>query len=139
MKVVIDTNVLFSALISPHGAPDKIYRAWRSGCFFIVTSQMQLEEIRKASRYPKFKDLLEPAKVGAMLNNLHRSIVLDHLIIEFETNDPEDSFLLSMAKASEADYLITGDRRSGLLQRKNLGRSRILTPTDFCKEVCKIS
>lgn len=27
MRVVLDTNILFSALISPHGAPDAIYRA----------------------------------------------------------------------------------------------------------------
>ena len=31
MRVVLDTNILFSALISPHGAPDAIYRAWRTG------------------------------------------------------------------------------------------------------------
>ena len=29
MRVVLDTNILLSALISPHGAPDTIYRAWR--------------------------------------------------------------------------------------------------------------
>ncbi|EMC2369974.1 PIN domain nuclease, partial [Klebsiella pneumoniae] len=25
MRVVLDTNILFSALISPHGTPDRIY------------------------------------------------------------------------------------------------------------------
>jgi len=29
MRVVLDTNVLLSALISTHGASDAIYRAWR--------------------------------------------------------------------------------------------------------------
>lgn len=33
MHVVLDTNVLFSALISSHGCPHAIYRAWRSGRF----------------------------------------------------------------------------------------------------------
>jgi putative PIN family toxin of toxin-antitoxin system len=56
--VVLDTNILFSALISPHGTPDLIYRAWRSARFEIVTSQLQLDEIRRASRYPKFRDIL---------------------------------------------------------------------------------
>ena len=28
MRAVLYTNILFSALISPHGAPDAIYRAW---------------------------------------------------------------------------------------------------------------
>ena len=53
MRVVLDTNILFSALISPHGAPDAIYRAWRTARFELVTSRAQLEEIRRASRYPK--------------------------------------------------------------------------------------
>ncbi|MDX5934827.1 type II toxin-antitoxin system PemK/MazF family toxin [Acidithiobacillus thiooxidans] len=29
MRVVLDTNVLLSALLSPHGWPDAIYRAWQ--------------------------------------------------------------------------------------------------------------
>ena len=37
MRVVLDTNILFSALISPHGAPDAIYRAWRAARFEVVT------------------------------------------------------------------------------------------------------
>ncbi|VVN88578.1 hypothetical protein PS914_03040 [Pseudomonas fluorescens] len=66
MRVVLDTNILFSALISPHGAPDAIYRAWRAARFEVVTSRMQLDEIRRASRYPKRQAILQPAKVGAM-------------------------------------------------------------------------
>ena len=37
MRVVLDTNVLLSALISPHGPPDTIYRAWRAAPFEIET------------------------------------------------------------------------------------------------------
>jgi len=76
MRVVLDTNVLLSALISPHGAPDAIYRAWRAARFEVITSQVQLEEIRRASRYPKFKQVLQPYQVGTMVNNLQRARVL---------------------------------------------------------------
>ena len=55
MRVVLDTNVLLSALISPHGAPDTIYNAWRAAQFELVTSTVQLDEIRRVSRYPKLK------------------------------------------------------------------------------------
>ena len=40
-----------------------------------------------------------------------------------------------MALAAEADYLVTGDRRAGLLQQVSLGRTRIITPVNFCSEV----
>jgi putative PIN family toxin of toxin-antitoxin system len=135
MRVVLDTNILFSALISPHGFPDKIYRAWRSARFEVVTSHGQLEEIRRASRYPKFQEVLQPTKVGAMVKNLQRAVVLDRLTIEYETDDPDDAFLLAMASQGNADYLVTGDHRSGLLQREHIERTRIVTPAVFCAEV----
>ncbi|KPW45970.1 hypothetical protein ALO95_01811 [Pseudomonas syringae pv. antirrhini] len=134
MRVVLDTNILFSALISPHGAPDTIYRAWRTARFEILTSQMQLDEIRRASRYPKLQAILQPSKVGTMINNLQRALVLELLTIEEEADDPNDSFLLAMALAGDADYLVTGDRRAGLLQRGHSGRTRIVTPALFCAE-----
>lgn len=40
-----------------------------------------------------------------------------------------------MALASEADFLVTGDRRAGLLSLGNAGRTRILTPSTVCVEV----
>jgi len=135
MRVVLDTNILLSALISPHGVPNTIYRAWRAGRFEVVTSRMQLDEIRRASRYPKLQAILQPAKVGVMINNLQRAEVLEHLTIAVEANDPNDSFLLAMALASDADYLVTGDRRAGLLQLGHIERTRIVTPAAFCAEV----
>lgn len=135
MRVVLDTNVLLSALISPHGAPDAIYRAWRAAKFEVVTSLVQLDELRRASRYPKFKAVLQPHQVGAMVNNLQRAIILDRLTSDVEADDPNDAFLLAMALAGDADYLVTGDRRAGLLQRGSFGRTLIVTPGAFCSEV----
>jgi uncharacterized protein len=135
MRVVLDSNILFSALISPHGAPDTIYRAWRAARFELVTSRLQLDEIRRASRYPKLQAILQPTKVGTMINNLQRAVVLERLSIEAEADDPDDAYLLAMAVESEADYLVTGDRRAGLLQRGHIGRTRIVTPAQFCTEV----
>jgi putative PIN family toxin of toxin-antitoxin system len=135
MRVLLDTNILFSALISPHGKPDLIYRAWRSARFEIVTSHLQLDEIRRASRYPRFRDILQPAKIGAMVNNLQRAVVLTELPMAVEADDADDAFLLAMALAGDADYLITGDRRAGMLQRGHIERTPIVTPAVFCAEV----
>ena len=134
MRVVLDTNILLSALISPHGHPDTIYRAWRAARFEVVTSVHQLDELRRASRYPKFKAVLQPHRVGAMVNNLQRAVVLEHLPTGFEAADPNDAFLLAMAVASQAEYLVTGDHRAGLLQRVSIGCTRIVTPAAFCAE-----
>ena len=135
MLVILDTNVLLAALISPYGPPDAIYRAWRGARFELVTSLAQLDELRRASRYPKLKAILPPHRVGTMVNNMQRAIVLQTLPPlpqSIEADDPNDAFLLPMALASEADYLVTGDRHAGLLERDNIGRTRIVTPAIFC-------
>lgn len=138
MLVVLDTNVLLSALISPHGISDFLYRAWRSGRFELVTSTVQLNEIKRASRYPKFKKILQPHRVGTMINNIQQAIVLEHLpppIQKTEIHDPNDLFLLGMAQAKNVDYLVTGDQKSGLLQHVSVGRTKIITPVTFCNNV----
>lgn len=137
MRVILDTNVLLGALISAHGPLDAIYRAWRAARFDLVTSTVQLDEVRRVSRYPKLKAILPAHRVGLMVNNLNRAVVLDTLPPlpeSVEVTDPDDRFLLAMALADEVDYLVTGDRRAGLLQRGSIGRTRIVTPVVFCAE-----
>jgi predicted nucleic acid-binding protein len=74
-----------------------------------------------------------------MINNLQHAIILDRLNIKEEANDPADAFLISIAIiVGEANYLVTGDKRAGLLQQKNIGRTRVLTPSSFCKNVLKV-
>jgi uncharacterized protein len=138
MRVILDTNVLLAALISPQGAPDAIYRAWRAARFELVTSVEQLDELRRVSRYPKLKAILPAHRIATMVNNMHRATLLEALPPlpqGIEANDPNDAFLLAMALASEADYLVTGDHRAGLLSRGSIGRARITTPAIFCAEM----
>ena len=69
----------WGALITPHGPPDTIYRAWRAGRFELITSMTQLEELRRASRYPKLKAILPAHLIGTMINNLQRAFILNYL------------------------------------------------------------
>lgn len=138
MRVILDTNVLLGALISPYGAPDRIYRAWRLRRLELVTSAVQLDELRRVSRYPKLKRILPAHRIGTMVNNLQRAVVLETLPEippGVSVQDPADAFLLAMAYAGEADFLVTGDHRAGLLQLGTIGRVRITTPAVFCAEV----
>jgi uncharacterized protein len=137
IRVALDTNVLLSALLSPRGYPDTIYRAWRAARLELVSSTAQLDELRGASRYPKFKAVLQPHHVGAMVYNLQRAVVLDRLPAlsgDLATDDPFDTFLIAMSVAGAADYLVSGDHRVGLLQRGSIGRTRIVTSGMFCAE-----
>ncbi len=131
MRVVRDSNILLSALLSPHAPPHRIYQAWRQGRFELITATTQLDELRRASRHPKFRGILQPHRVGHMLNNLHGATIIDRLPGGHEAADP-DAWLLALADLGRADHLVTGDKRSGLLARRRIGTARILTAAAFC-------
>jgi hypothetical protein len=48
MRVILDSNILLSALLSPYGPPHRIYQAWRRGRFEPVTSGSQLVPRRRS-------------------------------------------------------------------------------------------
>ena len=133
MRVVLDSNILFSALISPIGPPHRIYEAWRARRFELATCSIQIAEIRRASRYAKLRDVLMPHEVGRMINELHGTLNIRVLPREHDILDPDDAWLLSLAEAARADFLVTGDKRAGLLSRERIGTARILTAAAFCR------
>jgi hypothetical protein len=136
MIVLLDSNIFFSALISPIGAPRAIYDAWLRGRFRLVTCRQQIDEIRIASRNTKMRTLLHPNEVGAMLNHLHGAEVWQgSLPRKHQAADPADSYLLDLMEAAQPDYAVTGDKRSGLLGIGNLGRTKILSATAFSLHV----
>lgn len=138
MRVVLDTNVLLAALISPYGSPHRLYEGWRTRRFELVTALAQLDEFKRVSRYPKLRQILPPHRIGTLVNHLQQAYVLEKLPSlpdDLHLDDADDVFLLAMAQAGEADYLVTGDRRAGLLQRGSFGRTRIVTPGVFCARV----
>jgi putative PIN family toxin of toxin-antitoxin system len=138
MRVLLDTNVLLAALVSPSGPPDRLYRAWRAGRFELLTSAEQTDELRRASRYPKLRAILPPHRAGALVNHLHRAVMLAGLPPPppaLSLNDAADAFLVAMAIGGEAQWLVTGDRRAGLLAMGRIGSARVVTPAVFCREV----
>ncbi len=69
-----------------------------------------------------------------MVNNLGRAVILDRLPDYPDADDPDDAYILAMALAGNADYLVTGDRRAGILRRGVIGRAKIMAPAAFCAE-----
>ncbi len=135
MIVILDSNILLSALISPHSPPHLIYEAWQKDVFELATCREQIDEIRRASRYPKFSNILQPHRVGLMLNNLQKATVIENLYHNYETNDPNDNWMLSLAIEVQANYIVTGDKKAGILDRKNIGKTQIVSAIVFCKKI----
>jgi uncharacterized protein len=135
VKVVLDTNILLSALMVRNSPPDLIYRAWSDRHFDLVCCEQILEELRDVSRRPQLRNRIRPTEVGTLTNTIRRlSLMFDRLPRVDQSPDPNDNFLLALADASGADYLVTGDK-SGLLGIGQFGKSRIVTARQFVRHL----
>jgi putative PIN family toxin of toxin-antitoxin system len=131
MRAVLDTGILIAALITTDTPPALIYQAWRKKRFELVTSEWQLNEFRRVSRYPKLRNYLKPAEAGNLVNGLrHQAMVLETLPTVDLSPDPDDNPVLAMAEASQAQYLVTGDKID-LLNLGVFGSTRIVTARQF--------
>lgn len=131
MRVVLDANILISALLLSTGHPAEIYRAWPSGRFILLTCPEQLNELRAALRKPALAERIRPYKAGRLVNELKKlAIVITALPRIARSPDPTDDFLLALAEAGRADYLVTGDK-SGLLALHSHRTTRILSAAQF--------
>lgn len=63
MRVVIDTNILVSALIAPAGRPAAVVDAWLDGKFTLLTCAEHLHELRATLEKPRVAILIKPHKI----------------------------------------------------------------------------
>jgi uncharacterized protein len=131
MRVVLDTNILVSALISPTGYPADIYRAWESTRFTLLTCPEQLDEIRATFQKPRIVPFIQPHKAGKLLNQIKRLAELVNSLPPVRRSpDPDDDFLLALSEAGKAEYLVTGDK-IGLLSLKHHKGTHIVSARQF--------
>ncbi len=131
MRLVIDTNILISALVVEASLPAHLVTLWVDGVFDVLTSAEQVDELMRATRYPQVRTRLVPAFAGRLINQLReRAIVLTSLPTLAVCRDPHDNYLLAMGAAGGAQFLVTGDKRD-LLGLKLYAGMRIITVRDF--------
>ena len=132
VKVVVDTNVLVSALLFG-GKPEKLIPLWQRGKIRPLASKEIIEEYLRVFTYPKFK--LAEEDVNFLLYNE----ILPHFkIIDVQPGpgiikkDPEDDKFIRCALAGKAKRIISGDQH--LLALGTYQKIKILTPSDFLLE-----
>jgi putative PIN family toxin of toxin-antitoxin system len=131
MRVVLDTNVLVSALIIQTGNPAAIYGAWQEGRFTLLTCAEHLDEVRATLRKPALAERIKPYKAGALVNEMKNlAEIVEGLPSVRRSPDPSDDFLLALCEAGRADYLVTGDK-SGLLALEQHEGTRIVAASAF--------
>ena len=131
MRVVLDTNILVSALMIQTGNPAAIYRAWQEGRFTLLTSAEHLDELGATLRKPAIAERIKPYKAGGLVNELKELADTIGSPPRVERSpDPSDDSLLALSEAGRADYLVTGDK-SGLLALEHHKGTRIVSARAF--------
>lgn len=131
MRVVVDVNVLISALLSSKGAPARIIVAWQSGRFELIVSALLLYELGRALPYPKLRRHItveEATRVVAWLSRDATMIDDPGDPPPVRSVDPGDDYLISLASMANA-LLVSGDDHL-LSMRPSLP---IHSPADFLK------
>lgn len=131
MRVVLDTNVLLSALLVRQSKAAQLVTAWRRGAIELMTCELQLQEIRAVTRRDHIRALIRPAMAGELVNQLRAMAKwIDNLPPVNRSPDPFDNFLLAMAQAGNADVLVSGDKR-GVLALQSHGACQIISLRQF--------
>lgn len=131
MRIVIDTNVLVSGLLNPHGAPGRIVEALLLGTFTLLYDDRILSEYGEVLPRPAF--------------GLHRSdveMLLDAITTEGERisalpaalvlPDETDLPFLEVAISGQADALVTGNIRH-FKPRRGRHDVNLVSPADFLR------
>ena len=109
-KVVIDTNVLVSAVINERGAEAAVLDFIATGKLIWYTSALIVAEYQGVLARPKFARL-DPDRLGRVLKSLARATLVVPTVTRAESPDDPDSRFLECAEVAEAAYLVTGNIR----------------------------
>lgn len=134
IRVVLDTNMLVSAVGWKHSKPRIILEACLSGKFRLVESPELLKEFIAVMERPKFGFIPEEQKrelVARLIN--YCEIVEPKKKLNIIKNDPADNKVLECALEGEAQDIISGDNH--LLRLKVFRGIRIMTATEFLEMV----
>lgn len=113
-RVVLDTNVVLSGLLSAKGPPALILDAWLQDRFILITSLYLIREVEHVLSYPRLVQRLNLTKkeqntfLAALL--ARSEVTPGKLQLSGITRDPQDDALIACAVEGRADVVVSGDQ-----------------------------
>jgi putative PIN family toxin of toxin-antitoxin system len=131
LRVVLDTNVVLSALVFAKGSTALIRSAWQAGECIPLVSTATVQELIRVLAYPKFRlDTQEQSELLADYLPFTEVVGIPNPPPFIpDCRDPDDLPFLVLAQAGKAQALVTGD--ADLLVLGRLGLCEVVTPEAF--------
>jgi putative PIN family toxin of toxin-antitoxin system len=129
-RVLLDVNVYVSALLAPTGSPAQILERWADRQFDVIVSPLLLAELERVLRRPKFNRAIPAVQIEALLSALSEEGVwtADPEAQPVATPDPGDDCLVALARAGDAECIVSGDAHLTPLSDP---RPPVPTPREF--------
>lgn len=128
MRVVIDTNVLVSGLLSPYGAAAEIIRMIAAGYLDLLYDARIMSEYGEVLLRPKFS--FEKSNIDILIEFIaHYGVPIAAIPLSTHLPDPDDEPFLEVAISGKAECLITGNIVHYPARSKQ--KMRVLTPRQF--------
>lgn len=141
MKVVIDTNVLISALINPTSVPAKVIDLIEAKTIQPVMSIATQEELCRVLGYKKIQKTLTltPVQAQELAEQmiLHCQLIYPDMAVMATAEDESDNRYIEVALAAKASYVITGDQH--LLKLEQYNGIEMVTPAQFLWQMDQIA
>jgi putative PIN family toxin of toxin-antitoxin system len=138
LRVVLDTNVFVSSLLSTEGPPAQLLNAWREGRYMLFTSAQIIAEIVEVLESPGIskKYLIQQKDVENLVDLLKTDAVLvpgQAAVKGSVPRDPRDEMFLACAIDANADCIVSGNRH--LLDLQSYRDIPILTVKEFAEKL----
>jgi len=144
IRIVLDTNVLVSAILIPQSKPAKILTLAREGRIRLIFSVNTLKELYQVLHYSRLLALIK--KKGISLNliddflkNIAQSAIITagKIKVKVIIEDPADNMFLACAVEGQVDFIVSGDQH--LKNLKIFQGITIVDPAKFLKTISDIS
>ena len=126
IKVVIDTSVLISGVLSEHGAPAAVLALIRDREIIWYVSPAVIAEYEDVLSRSKFS--FDPGRLQRVLRSLDHAAVILPTATRSESSDESDNRFYECAYAARADYIVTGNRKHFI---QDLPPTRIVSPREL--------
>lgn len=126
MRIVLDTNVLVSAMLSGGGAADQVLQAALQGAVVLLADSRILAEYDEVTARPAFR--FGEVERRALLDAIER--IAEPVVaapMRLSLPDPDDRRFVEVALAGRADAVVTGSTRH-FVPRTGQLRIPVLTP-----------
>lgn len=131
MMIVMDTNVLVSALLRPYGKPNRILRLVLGGIVTLAMDGRILAEYREVLLRPKFS--FPKSRIDRILAHIKtKAVFAPPYSSSLTLPDPDDVVFLEVALSSYADALVTGNKRDYPAPLRH--GMAVMTPDEFLRD-----